>query len=40
MNSGPIDDSIIEKLQDEEDVRVRLAVAGELNYAVKKSNLI
>ena len=32
---GAIDDSIIEKLRDEEDVRVRLAGADELNRAVK-----
>ena len=32
---GAIDDSIIEKLRDDEDVRVRLAGADELNRAVK-----
>lgn len=32
---GAIDDSIIEKLRDEEDVRVRLSGADELNRAVK-----
>lgn len=32
---GAIDDSIVEKLRDEEDVRVRLAGADELNRAVK-----
>ena len=36
---GAIDDSIIEKLRDEEDVRVRLAGADELNRAIKESNL-
>ena len=39
LNMGAIDDSIIEKLWDEEDVRVHLAGADELNCAVKKSNL-
>ena len=32
---GAIDDSIIEKLRDDEDLRVRLQGAEELNYAVK-----
>ena len=32
---GAIDDSIIEKLRDEEDVRIRLSGADELNRAVK-----
>ena len=32
---GAIDDTIIEKLRDEEDVRVRLSGADELNRAVK-----
>ena len=32
---GAIDDNIIEKLRDEEDVRVRLAGADELNHAIK-----
>ena len=36
---GAIDDSIIERLQDEEDVRVRLGGIDELNRAIKEPNL-
>ena len=35
MEYGAIDDSIVEKLRDDEDLRVRLQGAEELNYAVK-----
>lgn len=35
MEYGAIDDSIIEKLKDDEDVRVRLQGAEELNRVVK-----